>query len=138
MSSEPETGEISADELAAVAKRAIRDDRTELFTQLDELLKPIAKALQDLPFKDAELPLKRCSEIMEVICDPIGEHVGSCYVCEEPVFLLGADDPDDDCESMEDGWAHRSCMDRLRKESPGMFRHVEDDEDGRPNEASDD
>lgn len=125
--SEPGIGEISADEMEELAKNAVRRDRTSMFKEINPLIEKVSAALEALPFNAAMAAMKDLSAILAVLTDELGEHMGECEFCEEPVFATGS--PDDDVEYAGDlGWAHRTCMDRARVESPELFSA--DDEDG--------
>lgn len=130
MTDEPQIGELSSDELEQVGKDAIRADRISLFKQIEEEIVAIEEALRDLPYWQAEPMIGRCHAVLDIISDPLGDHFGTCELCEDPIFVRGQ--PDDDVETgPEEGtYAHRTCMDRLRKEKPEMFRRVSEDEDG--------
>lgn len=108
------------------------DERIALFDEVRVALAPVTTALEQLPYKVAEPALQSISDVLATISDPLGEYVGACHLCDESVFLKGVDDPQDDSESCDElGWAHRTCMDQLRKDSPELFRPVEDDPDFR-------
>lgn len=127
MNDEPQIGELSADELEAVAAEAIARDRISLFKQIDEITNSLVTAVEQLPYKVAAPALRQIDEIMAIVSDPLGEHFGTCILCEEPIFVRGQ--PDDDCESAGDEYCHRTCGDRWRKENPGERTHMDTDGD---------
>jgi hypothetical protein len=111
-------------------KEAVKADRAKLFGSTIGQFQTLYAALTALPYKDAQAAIAELNELQGIIVDPLGEHVGACGRCEEPVFVTGQ--PDDDVEHTEDGdvW-HRTCADEWRKEHPDRGDpHVIDDGDG--------
>jgi len=106
-------------------RRAVAADRTTLWKEIDVALNPIVTALKEAPYRIANPGLAAVDAVLAIISDPLGDHMGTCELCEEPVFVQGT--PDDDCESgpEEGSYAHRTCMDLLRKQRPELFRNVE-------------
>lgn len=115
--------------LAAALAEAKREDRTSLWTEINELTDKISEALQLAPYNVAAPAMRHLDAIMAAIADPLGDHFGTCQVCDEPIFVRGQ--PDDDCETYSDDgdYAHRTCMDRLRETNPSMFKAADDQGD---------
>lgn len=120
-------GRVDLVALASVVEGIIREDRTSLFVEVDELTDKICEVVQDLPYKVAASAMRHIEAITAAVCDPLGEHFGDCFLCEEPIFVQGR--PDDDCESAGDEYCHRTCGDQWRKDHPGERTHVDTDGD---------
>lgn len=117
-------GRVDLIALASVVETAIRKDRTELFGTLDALTDKICKALEVAPYNVAAPAIRDLEEIMSIVSDPLGDHFGTCILCEEPIFVRGQ--PDDDCEAAGDEYVHRTCGDRWRTEHPGEHTRIDD------------
>lgn len=115
--------------LAAAIEEAKRKDRTALFVEVDELTDKIGFALQQAPYATAAPAMKHLEAITAAVSDPLGEHFGTCQVCDEPIFVRGQIDDDVETYSDDGDYAHRTCMDRLREENPSMFKAADDEDD---------
>ena len=115
------------DELVEKLKKdAVKADRLKLFSLTISQFKTLYAALTGLPYKDAQPAIAELNEVQAIIGDPLGDFQGVCLFCEDPVFITGC--PEDDAESHDDGWAHRTCTDKMREEHPEMF-HATDSAD---------
>lgn len=106
------------EQMMALAKEANRIELLDLWESTADAFEEVRKALQELPFRVAGPALCRLDEIKDAVFEPLGEHMGHCILCEEPLFIRG--EPDDDYEAAGDENCHRTCGDKWRAANPGQ------------------
>lgn len=91
---------------------AIKEDRREMFASLHADLKKVRETIAgNVVYSRALAGLRALDDIEAYITDPIGEYLGACVLCEEPLFEDDATDIGGEDDTIH---AHKDCAGKLQ------------------------